>query len=161
MPSEFDFIKTADRWRRYSEEYFKEARALFFDLSRNLISLATFLFILGATILQFSNVDNLSVLDKRILISSWFSLFFSIVFGLYFTLKGNNFLNASGTTYENNANESINYVVKTQKAGDFKYPKHLWKELPRDPSLWPFRAQSVTFIAGFVLTLLFGATLVF
>lgn len=160
MPTEFDYIKTADRWRRYSEEYFREARNIFFDLSRSLITLATFLFILGVTILQFSKIDNLPLLNKWLLIASWVFLLLSILFGLYLSLRSNDFLNGSGTAYEDSADKVIDHIVETQKDGGLERLGHLQANLPRNLNLWPFWAQSISFFLGFVLTLLFGATLV-
>lgn len=159
MQEKLDFSKTVERWRKYSEQYFKDGRFLFIDCIKLFLTIATFL--IGFSIIGLQLVlDEFTLFQKASFLISILSLLFSVIFGLWALLNTNSFLNRAGDHYEKKAEKLNDYMLKTGESTGENYPKGKQK-LDYYFKPWQIYIQVILVGIGFIASALFILSFIF
>lgn len=124
-----DFNKTAERWRRLSEDYLEEARAYFSDVNKSALTVGTFLLGFMGVFIQLGDIQT-SPLHERVVLAVAFILTTgSLLLGLWVFRKSNQFLNRSGRNYEKMSERLSDWMLRNGRGSDPKYPDEIYKGL--------------------------------
>jgi len=161
MPKTFlDFKASAERWQRYSEEYLKEARLYYKDITKSLLTIATFLLGFNMLWLQMSDVKNFSCLQTTLFIITLINLFLSIFFGLWTFVKVNKYLNEVGRYYEKKSEKMNEHILKTGESFGESYPSEIKDEMNCDFTPWQNYVQIGLVCISFLFSIIFAITFV-
>ena len=127
--NKLDFVKSAERWQRYGEEYHNKAGDYLIELNRALLTVNIFLLGFVGIFLQLDN-SCIDVNFKRIVLSiAFISLMVSITLGLIIFIKINRLLNRAGDYYEELCDRLFTYVLRENVNSGDQYPKEIYKNL--------------------------------
>ena len=156
----FDFVSTGNRWKKYGDNYLKEAREIYSKLNNNIRVISKFLIGFNVTWAQLF-YENLTPILKVLSFLSIFTLLPSIFLTIYSDRKSNEFLNIMGRHYENKSDKLLKFVVESQQSAGLSYPSHLW-DVDEERVKYDFypiidKVAFFLYTTGFILTSLFGA----
>jgi len=153
----FDYLKSAERWQRYGENYHDEGRVYYAELNKIALTIGTFLLGFMGIFIQIGDVKAEPFYNKLLLGSGFISLTASIVLGLFLFRMMNEFLNRSGDYYEQLSENLHLWMVKNNKNYGQKYPKEIYKgiELKIQASNKLSTAQLLLLGAGFVCVVIY------
>lgn len=155
-----DFKTSAERWRRYGEEYLKEARVYYKDITKSLLTISTFLLGFNMLWLQISDVKSFTCFQKALFAIILLGLFLSIVFGLWTFIVINKFLNNIGRGCEEKSEKMNEYMLKTGKSSGESYPDKIENEMKYDFNHWQGYVQIILVSISFLLSIIFAITFI-
>ncbi|MDO8487236.1 MAG: hypothetical protein Q7S45_03010 [Candidatus Curtissbacteria bacterium] len=162
MTVKLDYIRTAERWQRYGEEYSKEGREHWSDFIKACLSVTTFLIGFNGIWLQIRKAP-LTDLDKALFFSAFIYLCLSLIFGLWAILEMNAFMNKMGRYYEEKSEALFKFMLDTSTDRGESYPNHLPKKNNKEFELipWPFKYQLVCLGFGIIASTSLGMLFIF
>lgn len=127
--SSLSYIKSAERWQRYGEDYHEEARKSFAEVNKSALTVATLMFGFIGIFLQNPSVANQSLSLKMWISASVIFLLISLLSGIALLFASNTFLNLAGDYYEKLSERMHLWVVNHDIATGSDYPKEVFKGL--------------------------------
>lgn len=152
-----DYLKTAERWRRYGKDYHDESRTYYAESNKTTLTIGTFLLGFIGILLQIGNLEAEPLYNKLFLSLGFTSLIISTVLGLFLFRKINEFLNDAGDYYEKLSENLHLWMLKHKRESGVEYPKEIYQglklKIESDNRLW--NAQLVFLGTGFVSVALY------
>lgn len=124
-----NYQKSAERWRRYGENYHDEARIYYAELNKTALTIGTFLIGFVGIFIQIGNVQVESLLNKILLGGGFIFLTVSVILGIFIFKMMNQFLNDSGDYYEKLSENMNLWMLKNGKNCGQKYPDEIYQEI--------------------------------
>ncbi len=146
------YVKSAERWQRYGEEYHQEARQYYGEVNKTALTLATFLLGFIGVFLQLHKDVPVPTFEKTLLIISFIALIISVIAGLRIFIMMNEFLNKSGDYYEELSENLHEWMLKNLQDYGPEYPTDIYThdEVEYQAGNTASYVQLGTLAAGFV-----------
>ncbi|NCO98391.1 hypothetical protein GW864_04480 [bacterium] len=122
-----DYLKSAERWQRYGENYHDEARVYYAELNKTALTIGTFLLGFIGIFIQIGDVKTEPLFNKLLLGSGFIFSTISIILGFFLFIMMNKFLNRSGDYYEQLSENLHLWMVKNKINYGQEYPKEIWR----------------------------------
>lgn len=126
MSVKLSYQKSAERWQRYSEEYFNEARQYYLETNKTILNISTFLLGFIGIFIQIGNFETSLFLGKLLITAGFIFSTFSVLITLYIIRSMNCFLNKSGENYQQLSENMINWMLENNNSIGSEYPKKIY-----------------------------------
>jgi hypothetical protein len=145
-----NFVKMADRWKKYGVSYQNEARRYWLEINKTCLTISIFVLGFVGIFLQIGDISNEPSLNKILIGVGFITQIISIGFGITTVIKMNHFINTAADYYEMLSEKLNKWMLINRKGSGSVEPSEVLEnmQLPIWNNNWLTIVQIVTLAIG-------------